>query len=285
MIQKVGKKVLLLGVLVLSVLCIAGCKAKNSKQLKRQARMTYGAAKVISETNGSDSSTVVMQDKLQGFEYTITSYTSPFVIDGTNFGDVAGTHSDFDTRLMHHCVGQVQSQIDSLCQQYNGSWECNSYFRRDLIGFVKVDDPNNAKVLSEGIAKALQTQNKKNRLDNVEISVEDNNDNYLGRVLFPGCTFESEAEKMLAAVTEYAKKLDPNAVYERTETKTLRQMGIPVETVIYTDGFNFPKEDDSQVHLYYFKGTGGKSFYVSDFTTEDDMDPATYEYSYHTNFK
>ena len=277
MIQKVGKKVLLIGVLVLSVLCIAGCKAKNSKQLKRQARMTYGAAKVISETNGSDSSTVVMKDKLQGFEYTITSYTSPFVIDGTNFGDVAGTHSDFDTRLMHH--------IDSLCQQYNGSWECNSYFHRDLIGFVKVDDPNNAKVLSEGIAKALQTQNKKNRLDNVEISVEDNDDNYLGRVLFPGCTFESEAEIILADVTEYAKQLDPNAVYERMETKTLRQMGIPLETVIYTDGFNFPKEDDSPVHLYYFKGTGGKSFFVSDITTEDDMDPATYEYRYHTDFK
>ena len=90
---------------------------------------------------------------------------------------------------------------------------------------------------------------------------------------------------VIPKMSEYAKKLDPNAVYERTETKTLRQMGIPVETVIYTDGFNFPKEDDSQVRLYYFKGTGGKSFYVSDFTTEDDMDPATYEYSYHTNFK
>lgn len=285
MIQKRGKKVLIIGVLVLLVLCIAGCKAKNSKQLKRQARMTYGSAKVISETNGSDSSTVVMQDKLQGFEYTITSYTSPFVIDGTNFGDVAGTHSDFDTRLMHHCVGQVQSQIDSLCQQYNGSFECNSYFHRDLIGFVKVDDPNNAKVLSEGIAKALQTQNKNNRLDNVEISVEDNDDNYLGRVLFPGCSFESEAEKMLADVTEYAKQLDPNAVYERTETKTLRQMGISIDSVICTNGFNCPLDADGPVHLYYFKGTGGKSFYVGDFTTENDMDPATYEYHFHTNYR
>lgn len=283
--MKMGKKVWVTGALILSVLCLCACQAKNAKQLKRQAKATYGSAKVLSETDGQNGSRVVLQDKLQGFEYTITSYLQDFNIDGTSFGSVPGTYSDFDTRLMHHCVGQVQSQIDSLCQQYNGSFECNSYFHRDLIGFVKVDDPNNAKDLSEGIAKALQTQNKNNRLDNVEISVEDNDDNYLGRVLFPGCTFESEAEKMLADVTEYAKQLDPNAVYERTETKTLRQMGISIDSVICTNGFNCPLDADGPVHLYYFKGTGGKSFYVGDFTTEDDMDPATYEYSYHTDFK
>ena len=97
MIQKRGKKVMIIGVLVLSVLCIAGCKAKNSKQLKREARMTYGAAKVISETNGSDSSTVVMQDKLQA----VLSQ--------------AGFLRSFRV-LSHQIPGQQEEKIDSVCR-------------------------------------------------------------------------------------------------------------------------------------------------------------------------
>lgn len=176
------RKITVAGFLILTILCLCACKAKTARELKKDARAQHGHAKVISKTTSDTYSCVVLEDKLQGFTYTVSSSLSDVSFDGASFGKSEHTYDDFDERLMEYCYRQVNYTIDRLCSQYDAT-----YYPTE--GVITVNDPNNAKAVSEGCAKALITQNKENRLDGKEIYVYDQKDNLLGSVKLPECTY------------------------------------------------------------------------------------------------
>jgi hypothetical protein len=187
-------KILLSACLFFAVLfCLCGCKVRKASSLKNEARLTYGPAKLVSTYKGQDETTVVLRDKLQGFEYTMTSSLHNLSIDGSSFGNYEHTYSDFELKLQDYVVSEVRDDLNKLCTQYHASWSRPTYFTKDVMLYLTVDDPADAQPLAEDVANLIQPYNLENRLDNDVIYVQDTNEDTLGQVTLPGCTYVPES--------------------------------------------------------------------------------------------
>ena len=81
-------------------LLLTGCgHVKSADKLVKSAKRTHGDCEVISKSESDEESKVVLKDKLQGFEYTITSSMHDINIDGSSFGSVPGTTDTFSLSL------------------------------------------------------------------------------------------------------------------------------------------------------------------------------------------
>ena len=180
--KSICRKLTIIGILTLTILSLCACTAKSARELKRDARAEHGHAKVISKYTSDDHSYVVLQDKEQGFTYTVTSGLRGIYIDGSSFGGTEYTYDDFNERLLEYCYGFVQRQVNELCDQYGAYYdpaECT----------LTVKDPDDANDLSEAIAKELVTHDTKNRLSGRVIIVRDTTGKILGNVIFPQCIY------------------------------------------------------------------------------------------------
>ena len=72
---KIMKKIGLCFLLIICVLGLTACgRPARPGKLAREARKTYGSAKVVSKVKTPIGYSVTMHDKLQDFDYTIYSY-------------------------------------------------------------------------------------------------------------------------------------------------------------------------------------------------------------------
>ena len=179
--KRICRKLTIIGILSLAILCLCACKAKTARELKKEARAEHGHAQVISKYTSDDYSYVILKDKEQGFTYTVSSGRRGINIDGPSLGG-SYTNDDFNERLLEYCYGFVQRKVDALCSQYGASYdpvECS----------ITVNNPDEAADVSEGCAKELVTHDKKNRLKGKIIVVYDTKGEILGDVMFPECKY------------------------------------------------------------------------------------------------
>ena len=73
------------------LLLAAGCSVKNANSLVRMAIRDHGDADVVSKVETEDHTEVILKDKLQGFEYKVTSRMDDINVDGAHFGSLPGT--------------------------------------------------------------------------------------------------------------------------------------------------------------------------------------------------
>ena len=188
--KSAGKKVLFISLLFPVLLCLCACNVRSTRQLKQEAKLTYGPAKVVSESKSQNCNTVVLRDKLQGFEYTITSSMKNLNVDNTSFGDWESTSCDFEIRLQEYVVTNARDDLDDICAKYHATWKTPDYYTKDVLLKLSVEDASDAKALGEEVARLMQTQNLKNRMDGVVIYVQDTDENTLGQVDLPGCIYK-----------------------------------------------------------------------------------------------
>ena len=272
MIKRTG-----IGTLLLLVLCLCACNVKSTKSLIREAKATYGPVKVISQSSGQDYSEVVLMDKTQGFEYTMSSGLMNVGMDGSSFGDWEHTSTDFHERFAEYVCNDAKMELDSLCGQYNATWE---HVSREAFIMVQVSDPSDAKPLTEAIAGKLQPYNERKRLDLSAVWAKDSNENHLGSTPITTGIFRGPEEEKADEMLDVAKNFDSKSTYVKMEKKTLKDLGVNVNEVTASKAYSYydeyPDEDHFQVKVYYFLDGNGRQFFICDFfvaTERSDLEP------------
>ena len=286
-----GVCVLLLPGIVLicfAALLLGGCgKVRSPKLLARQAKSTYGSCTVVSTTQTDKMTKVVLRDKLQDFEYSIWSQMSEIWVDGTSFGSLPGTYDDFKTSLQQKVLQDLAAEIDQVCKDAGVDYEAGDGTCNILI--IRTDDATAAEKAACKCAELIQAENKKNRLDGLEIPVYGKDaekwyhSNYhYGSVLLPSTSWRTVADEQADYYTEMAQlQTDPKAVYVRSRAGTFRDTGADLDRVVHVLGSSYPEKADDPVMFYYFQSSKGKEYYLCDFNYyEKDSS----RYAWYTNY-
>lgn len=272
------KKIGLCFLLIICVLGLTACgrPAKPGK-LAREANNSYGSATMISKVKTPIGYSVTMHDKLQDFDYTISSYSER----DTLFTWKACTESTFKEALVKKIADNEKLAIDDIKDKYDATITLGGKYNN-----VYSDDPENAKLAALELAKILQRNNLQNRLNGAEITAltlgtylsertgyKPDRDEEVGTVTLPNKEWSGKEEERIAEYTYEARKFDPGAVYLRSEVKKLKFTQYELEDIGGSNGA--PKYWNSPVTFYYFKASDGGEFYVGDFYLKNPKDPTT----------
>ena len=258
------------------LMLVSGCSPKNAKSLVKMAKRQHGYCTVVSKTETDDGAKVVLHDKLQDFDYTVSSYMSSIDIDGSHFGSVPDTGDDFERKLAEKVLSNVQSDLETIYNE-TGTEQWDGESNTDMP-VILASDEQSAKEATERVAEALQEQNLNNRMDGWQIMAYkiDNDkismgysywhlDRY-GSVTLPSTTFRNPEEEKIDTYTKAAQQLDKNAVFLRKEKKTFAYTGLDLDKVVNNINDDpVPESDSSPVTLYFFRASDGLEFWVADF--------------------
>ena len=283
--MKIKKIMAVLGGVLLLGLAACG-SPKNAKQLKKEAERQYGPCTIVSEEKSEKGTKLVLHDELQDFDYTYTSYMSEINIDGTSFGSLPSSGNNFEVSLYQKVTADHKQELDSICEKNGCTWQVN---QDELLVVLMAPDEGTAKKVATEIAKILEPENKKNRLDGKLIMACGNkeadwwhNDRY-GSVKLPDIKWRTTEDERVDEYIERAHMFtDPKAEYIRTEKKTFRDTGAELNRVVSTLGDTYPTDMNSPVTFYYFRSEKGQEYYICDFLYYDEDH---YEYNWYTTYK
>lgn len=265
------------------LISLSSCGSLMTKdELVRYASRTYGDCNLIGYKESEDSREVTVKDKLQGFEYGVSSYYYDMDIDGSNFGFYPTKSDTFEENLKYYVWQNVEYDIDRLCDSNDMTRVMDSSYDKNLgVFYVTVDDKkasereiiiDNAKIVIEKAAAVMNEYNKNNRLDGmrIDLSVNDSDkcvSEHIGSVLLPGLKFRDIEEENIDYYTDMAKmQCTKDIEFLRIERKTFRDTGADLSEVCNILGSDRPESEDDPVVFYYFKDLKtGKEFYLCDF--------------------
>ena len=307
MLHKLTER-LLCGCLALSLtIPLAGCSVKNASALIRQAKHNYGDCEVIRQSETDDKTTVVLRDKLQGFEYEMSSGMQSVHIDGASFGSLEDTNCSFSAALCSYVSAETLNARKAVCEKYGLT------FDEEALLEVAIDDasqkPDGICAVEE-IAAILNGYNLEHRLDGWKIDLVyseawlhhyyserlaenggDIDDDpvfssaggavlcHIGSVKLPDSAFRDRAQEEEDYYLEMAQMQNPKAVFVRKETRAFAETGISPDRVIDSLDYSIstPKSPSDPVVFYYYE-VNGREFYICDF-----LDAETN--TWHTNYK
>lgn len=285
--------------LIIITLCLflTGCgHVRSAKSLIKQAKLTHGKCEVVSKSETDEATTVVLRDKLQGFEYKITSSMNDINIDGASFGSVPGTYDDFEASLINYAINDSKASLDTICKKYGASYET---FTGDVILNLLMPpstSETDAVNITEEVATLMQAYNKDNRMDGFEINVSHDEewlkhyyekllkenggdrDDYvfsgaggaelchIGSARLPDCSFRDEEKENEDYYLEMAQMKYRDAKYVRKEVKTFADTGLTIDRVQnndYSSGISIEKTSDPVTFYYY--DANGTEFYICNF--------------------
>lgn len=278
-------------------LLLTGCgHVKSADKLVKSAKRTHGDCEVISKSESDEESKVVLKDKLQGFEYTITSSMHDINIDGSSFGSVPGTTDTFSLSLQAFVFDEAYDELHMIMEKYNITMD-NSYL--DDNTFLKVSSKTSESDYInalEMIGEEIQKYNVNNRLDGYTISLshddewlkkyyekrlEENGGDYsgyefssaggsqvshIGSVRLPECKFRDIEKENEDYYLEMAQMKYKNAEYIRKEKKTFADVGIPLDRV--SNAYYSPEtaiNNNSDPVTFYYYDANGTEFYICNF--------------------
>ena len=113
------RKSKIISLLLTGAFCLsfAGCSVKSPNKLLRYARRTYGECELVDSEQTDDYTRIIVRDELQGFEYQVTSGMYDMNLDGSSFGSLEDTRSNFDLALECAEVLQeynLENRMDNL---------------------------------------------------------------------------------------------------------------------------------------------------------------------------
>ncbi len=271
----------LLALLFGAVICfLTGCGSpKDSKALIKMAVKAHGDCEVISQSDTEEGAKVELHDKLQDFNYVVTSGMTGLFIDGTTLGHYPKTSDTFEKELAKKVFSNLKDEMDKVCADYKVTYETED------VQFLNIyaGDEESARKATEEMAKLIQTQNLKNRLDNHIIYAYNASSKYdhFGSVKLPETSWRSLEDERIEFFTNLAHESDKGAKFLRIEKKKFSETGYDIKDVVQTLGEDCPKDGNSMVTLYYFESSEGSEFYIGNFYVYDE----NRDYRRVTNYK
>ena len=146
-------------------------KPKNANALVRYAQKKYGACTLVSKETTKDGTIVVLHDKLQDFDYTVSSFNMDLNLDGASFGSAEQTRDTFLDSLIDKIVADVSDDLDRICKENGTRYISGHEETIYLLPAVFAEDVESGAKTAEAFAKILQEHNLQGRLDNAELVV------------------------------------------------------------------------------------------------------------------
>ncbi len=280
-------------ILAVLFMCLTGCgHVKSAKQLTRLAKREHGSCKVISKNESDEKVTVVLQDKLQGFQYTMTSRMFTLTIDGSSFGSLPETGDGFEKGLKEYALEQAKSGLDQIASRYDASYEAGYGEVLAVFTLPNGKKEETAVKIVEEAAGVFQELNLKKRMDGWIVQAEYDQDwlndklakgelskeldpdavsspggsavaRHIGSARLPECSFLDKDKEDKDEFTDYAKGFCSAAEYLRKEEKTLADTGLSPDRIDRQFAHLYPQKSSDPVTFYYFS-VNDKEFYVCD---------------------
>ena len=178
-------------------------KPKSANALVRYAQKKYGACSLVSKETTTDGTIVVLHDKLQDFDYTVSSFNMDLNLDGASFGSTEQTRDTFLDSLIDKIVADVSDDLDRICKENGTRYISGHEETIYLLPAVFAEDVESGAKTAEAFAKILQEHNLQGRLDNAELVVYKDTDSIksgktkstrwkkLGSIKLPETTFSA----------------------------------------------------------------------------------------------
>lgn len=126
------KRILSAGILLFVFVCMlamSSCSVKSKDQIVRYARQNFGKAELLSTEkleNGGLKCT--FKDNQYGFEYYVKSEMHDIIIDGSKFGSVESTSSDFGGKYKDTFIEKCTSDLERIKSKYNVDLELHDSY-------------------------------------------------------------------------------------------------------------------------------------------------------------
>ena len=261
------KRVGLISLLGLLSFCCVGCgKVATTKDLLKYAKQTYGACKLVSKSESEESNTIVVHDKLQDFDYEVSSRIVDFAVDGSTFFTYPSTQDTFYSSLSTKIVQEQQDTISEYCDKYMAEYK-EGYPEMKSLGCFNVYSKGEGEVIALDVATILQTYNKKNRLDGWTISVYNIADTTekFGAVTLPDIKWVSYDEEVINFyVDAIHRQIGEDAEYIRADQGFFEETDADIHKVAAFMGTDYPTENKSVVMFYWFR-KDNQMYYLCDF--------------------
>lgn len=279
------KKLRIILLLCLIMLGLTACgRPASANKLVRMAKKEHGSAKVVSKVKNTYGKgyTVTLYDKLQDFDYTVSSYMAYTDICGFTYSHPETT-DDFRCCLVNKVAADEQAEIENIKLKY----DANVYFETSPSVYVCAKDYDSAKQAAREVAELFQRNNKNYRLDFLNVhALTTGSGSYdisqyvldseavIGYMPIPEMIWVGKDQTIVDIYVNHAKDFDPDAVYLRRETVRFGDTRFTLSQV--TEASGAPTSDDSPVTLYYFRASDGGEFFLADFCINDVYNPGKY---------
>ena len=302
---------LLFSIALSIIIILTGCgHVKDAGQLYKYAKKTYGKCQVVSKVEEENMTKLVLKDRLQGFNYTVTSSMSDISIDGSSFGSLPSTSDTFNKSLTEYVRTECSLKLNEIKSKYGIDIEAPDFVSETIVTLLipaSVSKTDAIKAATE-IAEEFQKYNLKNRLDGCLITIEHDDDwtkayleehkrsgdyesdyffssaessdiSHIGSIKLPDTSFRDSVKETEDFFLDQAKMLDEDAVFLRSEKHPLSDTGLTTDTInnSYASGAQHIKSDSDLITFYYFKA-GRQEFYICDVQEAGD-------YRWYTNYK
>lgn len=272
-------KVIILFLIIMATL--TGCgRPRSVNSLYTEAKRNHGDCTIVSNNKTDKKTTVVLHDKLQNFNYEVSSYMMDITIDGASFGSMPTDSDTFEDELRKKVLENTKAEFDEICENNNVHYE----FGERLIVFAP--DAKTAENASLEFSKIIQKHNLQSRLDGLTVYAGGNekywDNEHFGSVVLPNIKWRNPEDELIEYYTEMAHmQTDENAVYIRTEKGTFQDTGAELEKVGRVLGTSYPENMNDEVTFYYFKSSSGKEYYICNFNYYDED---YYQMKWYTNY-
>lgn len=255
---KFFKKITVFLLTAASLLTLCACAPKNRRELMNYARRTYGDADLVGShsNHGKDEIlTVTMKDKATGIEYTVTSKMTDVYVDGSSFGRIEQTTSDFEEKYCEYLLEQAGSGLADLADEYGFTYELD--YGIITITFADRESSNKAEEAVRRFADELKKSDVKQKMPSEYVIYAEGNV-YIGY-------YDSEHDEYSASsefdIIDYVhENYDAEAVFLDSMYSYIGQFLSDEEV-----NEKFPGHDGSPAgNAYYFKDKNGENFIVID---------------------
>ena len=255
-------------------LLLCSCSVKSKGSLVSYAKNQYGACKVVGEevtgTGNDKVRRVHLIDKDTGIEYTVSSGLDDINIDGSSFGHVESTGSDFMRLYEEYVRKNAGEELKTIEKEYNVKITDLS-----RIEFLSRPSKGRAEAVAKATKKVVDSFDKKGLFGKMTYLVyAEEGEAYLG-------ILDSETGQWSGndpyAVIDYVQSVLPDAEFSATiygmpesyvcdeDMERLRRLGCRTENSFDTQFFFFKDPEYGTLVAFDLTQTGLEGFIVSEY--------------------
>lgn len=119
---------------LLVCLLLLGCgSVSGKKELISYAETKFGEAECVKYTSNSEEAEVTLRDAEYGFDYTVRSYMSDILVDGSSFGSIESKTSDFYEKYITYLQSSESDVFNNVKSNYGCQIVWTEYPSNDCI--------------------------------------------------------------------------------------------------------------------------------------------------------
>ena len=260
-------------ILSLLIACIFmhGCAVKSEATLLSEAKREYGDCEMVSSETSDKSVTIQLSDNEYGFKYDVSSSMDSIDIDGSCFGYLEGTHSNFSYKYMDNFSDLHKQEVYEIADEYK-EYDLefdDTFVDTTVLATIYCADEDKNIEAALRIGKIYHDYDTRGFWKKGLICCE----NYdpttgavsIGNVHIDDCKFYSKEDEDQIYYTDRAKQICKDSEFIGKETVEFGTLGVPLESVANTLGGNVPDSPDDLVTIYKFKSDTCGDFYIANF--------------------